>query len=671
MEFHVTMSSVALSNAIRALAFTVPVCLTAAVAAAQTTRPAPDLSTMSLEDLLTVEVVSAASKFPQEVKEAPASVTVVTSDEIRRYGHRTLADILRSVRGFYTTYDRNYAYVGMRGFGRPGDYNTRVLLLVDGHRLNDPIYDMAPIGTDFPIDVALIQRVEVVRGPGSSLYGTNAVFAVINVVTRTGAQLNGVRAEISGGSLGTRAGSVSVGQLFGDGRELLLAGSIYAASGAKSLYYPEYDHGAPAYGVATGLDHDDSKNLFGSWAVGHFTLAGAVASRGKQVPTAAFDSVFGDDRLKETDNRAYLNATYEGAVGHGWSLTGRLAYDYYGYEGVFPTDYGEPEPVLWLDHARSHMASGEITLRRRFARSHLVTVGSEVRRQFENSMSAEDNTGSVVDVQRPGTILGAYVQDEVRVFPWLLLNAGARVDRYPTFGTRATPRAAVVLLPRTQTAIKILYGRAFRAPNPYELYYYFAMKDRTLGPEEVRNTEVVWEEYISSRVRTSVSAFDYRVDEIIEQSALDDTGADLYFRNAGSVEGSGVEAEVEVKLARGLSSRLSHAYVRAHNAVSGVAVSNSPHQLTKLGLQIPAGVFFLGIEGQYVGERLTLAGEPLKGSVVSNLVLTSPPARRFSFTLGLYNVFNHSYSDPGAEEHVQQAIAQDGRTARARIRVRF
>ena len=74
--------------------------------------------------------------------------------------------MLRSVRGFYTTYDRNYSYVGIRGFARPGDYNTRVLLLVDGHRLNDGIYDMAPIGTDFPIDVSLIERVEVIRGPG-------------------------------------------------------------------------------------------------------------------------------------------------------------------------------------------------------------------------------------------------------------------------------------------------------------------------------------------------------------------------------------------------------------------------------------------------------------------------------------------------------------------------
>ena len=132
---------------------------------------------------------------------------------MRRYGHRTLADTLASVRGFYSTYDRNYSYVGMRGFARPGDYNTRVLLLIDGQRLNDPIYDMAPIGTDFPIDISLIERVEVIRGPGSSLYGTNAVMAVINVITRKGAEHQGLRADTSGGSLGTRGVTSASGRL--------------------------------------------------------------------------------------------------------------------------------------------------------------------------------------------------------------------------------------------------------------------------------------------------------------------------------------------------------------------------------------------------------------------------------------------------------------------------
>jgi TonB-dependent receptor-like protein len=110
-----------------------------------------DLADSSLEQLGNVKVYS-ASRHLQSVGDAPSSVTVITSEDIQRYGYRTLADILKTVRGFFVTYDRNYSSVGVRGFARPGDYNTRVLLLVDGHRLNDNVYDEAMLGTEFPID---------------------------------------------------------------------------------------------------------------------------------------------------------------------------------------------------------------------------------------------------------------------------------------------------------------------------------------------------------------------------------------------------------------------------------------------------------------------------------------------------------------------------------------
>ena len=142
----------------------------------------PDLSQASLAQLGSIPVYS-ASMHLQPSADAPSSVTVITAAEIQEQGYRTLAAILESVRSFYVTYDRNYSSLGVRGFERPGDFNTRVLLLVDGHRMNDNVYDEAMIGTEFPIDIDMIQRVEIVRGPASSLYGSNALLAVINIVT--------------------------------------------------------------------------------------------------------------------------------------------------------------------------------------------------------------------------------------------------------------------------------------------------------------------------------------------------------------------------------------------------------------------------------------------------------------------------------------------------------
>lgn len=110
----------------------------------QTQESVPDLAEASLEQLGNIKVYS-ASKHLQSAGDAPSSVTVITADEIQQHGYRTLADILQTVRGFFVTYDRNYSSIGVRGFARPEDFNTRVLLLVDGHRLNDNIYHWANV----------------------------------------------------------------------------------------------------------------------------------------------------------------------------------------------------------------------------------------------------------------------------------------------------------------------------------------------------------------------------------------------------------------------------------------------------------------------------------------------------------------------------------------------
>src|SRR5262249_27237518 len=174
-------------------------------------------STLATEEsILFQEIPSVygASKYEQKVTEAPASVTIVTADEIKKYGYRTLADILQSVNGFYVTSDRNYSYLGIRGFSRPADYNTRVLVLQDGHRLNDNVYDEAYIGTESPLDVDLIDRVEIIRGPSSSLYGTNAFLGVINVITKRGRDIKGAEVSTEIGSYNSYKGRFTYGNRF-------------------------------------------------------------------------------------------------------------------------------------------------------------------------------------------------------------------------------------------------------------------------------------------------------------------------------------------------------------------------------------------------------------------------------------------------------------------------
>ena len=128
--------------------------------------------------------VEAATKSLARASDAPGSITVITREELRAFGYQTVAEALRAVRGIFVSDDRSYTTLGFRGISPLGDYNNRVLILVDGHAVYDPWVDQGYVARDLDVDLDDVERIEVVRGGGSALYGTGAVFGVINVVHR-------------------------------------------------------------------------------------------------------------------------------------------------------------------------------------------------------------------------------------------------------------------------------------------------------------------------------------------------------------------------------------------------------------------------------------------------------------------------------------------------------
>jgi len=284
----------------------------------------PDLA--SLEQLMNIEVttVTGASKYQQEVVDAPASISIVTTDAMRKGGYRTLAEVLNTLRGFYTTYNRAYSFVGFRGFSPPGDYGTRLLVLVDGHRLNDAVYEQAPLGSDFPVDLDLIDRIEVIRGPGSSLYGTNAFLAVINVITRNGKNLKGGELAASGGSFNAWTGRVTGGGKLSNGVDLLFSAGYRESAGKQHLSFPEY--AATNNGVAYGLDGESSWDLLTKASWREFSLLLLHQNRDKTIPTASYYSIFNDPGETTSDRHTLLGLSYR--RNGGWAdLNARLTYN--------------------------------------------------------------------------------------------------------------------------------------------------------------------------------------------------------------------------------------------------------------------------------------------------------------------------------------------------------
>ncbi|RDH89571.1 MAG: hypothetical protein DIZ77_04645 [endosymbiont of Seepiophila jonesi] len=270
-------------------------------------------SSLDDEELLFGDIPSvfSASKYEQKVTEAPARISIVTADEIQRYGHRTLMDVLNTLPGFQTSYDRNYSYTGARGFGVPGDFNTRILMLVDGHRINENIFDGVVPDRGFVVDIDLIDRVEVVRGPASSLYGSSAFFGVINVITKRGRDLQGAEVSVATGSQESYQGRISYGERFDNGFEMLLSASGYDSEGDDRLYYPEFDDPASNNGIAENVDDANNRNLYAKLSYGDFTLSGVYEEYEKGVPTASYETLFNDSRTRTWEGRVYLDLKYQ------------------------------------------------------------------------------------------------------------------------------------------------------------------------------------------------------------------------------------------------------------------------------------------------------------------------------------------------------------------------
>jgi outer membrane receptor for ferrienterochelin and colicins len=641
----------------------------------ETNQNSPDLTSLSLEALMNIEIptVIGASKFEQKATEAPASVTVITSDEIKRYGYRTLADVLQSVQGFYVSYDRNYSFLGSRGMNL-GDFNSRILLLVNGHRLNNNLTDGAAIGTDFILDVDLIDHVEIIRGPSAVLYGNNAFFGVINVITRQGKQVDGAEVSAEYAQFDSYKGRVTFGKSFTNGFQFLLSGSWYDSAGPDRLFYHEYNTPAQNNGIAQNLDGDSSKSLFGSFRFGDFTLEGGFITRNKENPTAQyFSTTFNDPRLQTTDDRSYTSLKYAHSFPEIVDVTAQVYYDRYDFKIGYPqTAYDATGTNVIFRGFATEKDAGEwwgteVQFNKRLWERHIITLGAEFRDDFRQ----ERQSSGQMPVEQTRLSYGIYLQGDFMLLTNLHFNAGVRYDQYGDFDPAVNPRLALIYNPWKTATLKAIYGTAFRAPNFLELAL---SPPGQLKPEKITSYELVYEQEIVRHLHSSISGFYNQMNGLIAFENGQFVNFDANTR--------GLELALEGNWNNGIRSRLSYSLQRT-DAGSEQTLPDSPEHLIKMNVSVPVykQKVFAGLEFQYTSTRQTLftdsSGATLRGmdaggfETVNFTIFSHDLVKNLEFSGGVYNLFDARYSDPSSRFHLQDTIEQDGRSFRLKLTYRF
>jgi outer membrane receptor for ferrienterochelin and colicins len=643
------------------------------------------LEDLSLENLMQIDAgqVFGASERLQPAIEAPASVSFITAQEISRYGYRTLGDILRAVRGIYVTNDRNFSFIGARGFGRPGDYNSRILLLINGHRVNDNVFGQAEIGAEFGLDPATFERVEIIRGPASSLYGDSAFFAVVNVITRSGESLGGTTMSVEAGTLGTQLFRGTTGRRLASGIDFVVSSTYEHSDGVKRLYFPAFDTPETNNGIAEGLDAEGVKQFYSRMTYKGLAVTSMYGTRRRDIPTASAQTVFNSQLWREqtTDRHTMLDAYYVKPFGD-TRLTLRASYDRFSYSGTYPLAVeadGTPSMVgLTAGLGSRWSASAGITQPlpfRQTLRAGAEFIDNTDQDQRTSFINEPFEPFDLFDLDQDSTQQALYLQDEIKIGRRFIVNAGLRYDRYEQFD-RVTPRAALIFLPSSAQSFKYLYGNAFRAPNYFELNdVYFGDRVYGLRPESIDTHEFVWERYVNDRLRTSVSSYWYKADRLINFALDDSTFLGVTFVNQGQVRAKGLELEAQLRLRGESRALVSYALQSAVDQQTHDELPNSPRHVAKgrISLPGPTARSFVSLEGQYMTSRATLARPGADGTLVAgrvsgaataNVTVVQPLGRTWELSGGIRNLFDNKYADPVSDQHVQDAVAQNGRTAR-------
>ncbi|WP_350132471.1 TonB-dependent receptor [Nitrosomonas sp.] len=631
-----------------------------------------NLEQMSLGELMNINIIG-ASKYEQKQQQAAAAVSIITRKDIRTYGWRTLNQALASLPGIHPTYDYQYEYLGSRGFGLPGDFNTRVLITVNGNRINDATYDQGPTGRDFPLDIDLIERIEFIPGPGSAVYGQNAMLGVVNIVTRKGADIKGAELSASYQTAEIMPQErVTLGKQFDNGTDALISFSGLQSRGADRFF--EFGD-AGVSGIAHRLDDENVKQMFARASHGPLSFDFIYGNRHKGDPTGMF---FSDPLVAgqfQRDQRLNTQIQYnDNFANNTLNVLGRAFLGQYRYDN--PMIYGGDRT---LSTGPSDWHGVELRLLSTALTDHKLMAGFEyqnntsIKQTFQNFSSPDENVTIKSAVMR----IGVYLQDEWRITDTLSATVGLRYDHNHWIGSRLSPRGALIWQATPKATFKALYGRAHRSPNSYERDYgdnISQVANPGLHSESVDTAELVADYLAQPTLNLRANVYAWDIYNLIALGIDPLSGLSQYQQNSKKVVARGAELSLDKTWDWGARLRGSFGIQNAEQQNSHLP--NSPYYLGKLNFSLPIPLITglrAGSELQYYGKRKTLDGSNTDSYVLANLNLVTnvPQVKGLEASLSIYNLFNENYLHPAADTNWQNTFWQPGRTIRFRLDYRF
>jgi outer membrane cobalamin receptor len=667
------------------------------------------------EEFFYAEEVEIASLKAQPVEEAPGIVTVITAQEIKDMGARDLNDVLRMVPGFQLPGNiwctTSYAVRGMRQV-----FNNRVLVMMDGVPLNEPYYGQSNLNwADMPVNN--VARIEIIRGPGSALYGTHAFLAVINIITKEADDVDGVEVSAGLGSWDTQHHYVSLGKRFGD---FSIAGHVdYRTSDGYDGYYIQQDlvtildsmvpfppvSMAPGY-IKVPLD-SRRVDLRMSYKGFEFMFKAQDYEKGVSLGTLSVT-----EGMFESDKSYIGQAKYHRDLGDRLSLSLK-GYYYYrkqcAHGQAFPPGiYGPLTGGFGAQGFYSDGLNGDNTIKERnigvqsqfdytVNDRNTLTFGLEYVDLRTDKPVLRYNMDPITGMQstelhiQSGTkvgfmdraadrqVLAGFIQDSWQIGDKLNLTAGLRLDHYSDFGSTVNPRISLVWKAREGTNIKILYGHAFRAPVFEELYMYTwsEVGNENLGPEKIKSFEIGVNHRLTPRINAGINYFyNHMTDVILPTGEIVQEGFPPQLMNSGRLRAQGIEAELKANLEKNTYAYVNYSYAKAVDKLTDTEIPDAAHHLFNAGVNIGMWQYLnANLNVNYVGKRERTATDPRDPVDPHTLIDLTLRAQNFwkgtEVIFSVHNLLDIDYRDPETRGVLYYDLPREGRQIMGKVIFHF